>query len=115
MMEGYCIMNPEAKAYKKTACMMPSRADVFAHAYMAEHIFHLPIFYLVYSGTLGDATLVRDVQNELDETLLFYGGGISNREEAEKIGRASCREREEKTEVAGAGEGRRKGHEDALR
>lgn len=85
MMEGYCIMNPEAKAYKKTACMMPSKEDVFAHAYMAEHIFHLPIFYLEYSGTLGDATLVRDVKKELDETLLFYGGGISNREEAEMM------------------------------
>src|SRR5699024_3394125 len=85
MMEGYFIMNHEAKAYEKTSCKMPSKEDVLAYAFMAEHMFHLPIFYLEYSSTLGDATLVRDVEKELDETLLFYGGGISNREEAEMM------------------------------
>lgn len=85
MMEGYCIMNPEAKAYEKTACKLPSKEDVLAYAFMAEHIFQLPIFYLEYSGTLGDATLVRDVKEELDDTLLFYGGGITNKDEAKMM------------------------------
>lgn len=85
MMEGYCIMNPKAKAYEKTACKLPSKEDVLAYAFMAEHIFQLPIFYLEYSGTLGDATLVRDVKEELDDTLLFYGGGITNKDEAKMM------------------------------
>lgn|SRR5690625_199370 len=84
-MEGYCIMNPDAKAFKKTACMIPTEEDVLGFAFMAEHIFHLPIFYLEYSGIYGDPTLVEKVKQELVETLLFYGGGISNEAEAEKM------------------------------
>jgi len=81
-MEGYCIMNQEAKAYQKTVCTLPTEEDVLAYAFMAEHIFHLPIFYVEYSGSFGDPELVEQVKHELDETLLFYGGGISNQEEA---------------------------------
>lgn len=85
MMEGYCILNPEAKAFQKTACTVPTEADVLAYAFMAEHIFHLPIFYVEYSGMLGDPNLLKQVKKELKETLLFYGGGISNPEEAKMM------------------------------
>src|SRR5690625_1102930 len=44
MMEGYCILNPEAKAFQKTNCAIPSEEDVISYAFMAENIFHLPIF-----------------------------------------------------------------------
>src|SRR5699024_4708216 len=84
-MEGYCIMNPSAKAFQKTVCTLPTEDDVAAYAFMAEHIFRLPIFYLEYSGTYGDPDLVKKVNNILDETLLFYGGGISNQEDAAKM------------------------------
>lgn len=84
-MEGYCIMNPEAKAYQKTSCTLPTTEDVLAYAFMAEHIFKLPIFYLEYSGTFGDAELVRQVSGELNDTQLFYGGGISNEIEAKEM------------------------------
>ena len=85
-MEGYCIMNPEAKVYQKTNCRLPDEADVLAYAFMAEHIFHLPIFYLEYSGTYGDPGLVHKVKDELDSTVFFYGGGIQTKEQAEEIG-----------------------------
>src|SRR5699024_4073389 len=49
LMEGYCILNPEAKAYEKTNCRLPDEDDVISYAYMAEHIFRLPIFYMEYS------------------------------------------------------------------
>jgi len=83
--EGYCILNEEAKAYKKTTCKLPDIEDVTAYAYMAENVFHLPIFYLEYSGKYGDPELVKQVKKELQHTLLFYGGGITNQIEAKEM------------------------------
>lgn len=80
--EGYCILNPDAKAYQKSACTMPTDDDVLAYAYMAERMFCLPVFYLEYSGVYGDASLVKRVKQELQNTLLFYGGGINTKEQA---------------------------------
>lgn len=76
--EGYCILNEKSKAFQRTNCSLPDEEDVTAYAYMAEHVFHLPIFYIEYSGTYGDPELVQNVKKELDNTLLFYGGGIQN-------------------------------------
>src|SRR5690625_6407540 len=59
-MEGYCILNEHSKAYQKTTCYLPNEDDVLSYAFMAEHIFKLPIFYLEYSGEYGDPQLVQD-------------------------------------------------------
>ncbi|WP_152656685.1 heptaprenylglyceryl phosphate synthase [Oceanobacillus sp. CFH 90083] len=83
--EGYCILNPEAKAFQHTNCELPETDDVKAYAYMAEHVFHLPIFYVEYSGTYGDPEVVREVKAELDKTKLFYGGGIETPEQAKEM------------------------------
>lgn len=83
--EGYCILNEQSKAYIKTNCSFPDDEDVVAYAYMAEHIFKLPIFYLEYSGTYGDPELVKKVKSELANTLLFYGGGIKNKQQAQEM------------------------------
>ncbi|MBO1001184.1 heptaprenylglyceryl phosphate synthase [Pseudogracilibacillus auburnensis] len=85
MMEGYCILNPEAKAYQKTNCSLPDEEDVISYAFMAEHIFHLPIFYLEYSGSYGDPQLVDKVSRELEETTFFYGGGITTAKQAQEM------------------------------
>lgn len=82
MMEGYCILNEESEAFKKTNCKMPDDEDVLAYAFMAEHIFKLPIFYMEYSGTYGDPQLVKSVKEQLNNTLLCYGGGIENPNQA---------------------------------
>lgn len=84
-MEGYCILNEASKAYQETNCKQPSRDDVLAYAHMAEHMFKLPIFYIEYSGMYGDPELVKQVSEELNHTLVVYGGGISNREQAEEM------------------------------
>src|SRR5699024_12857822 len=90
------------KAYAKTNCLLPPKEDVLAYAFMAEHIFHLPIFYLEYSGVYGDSQLVKHVSEELKQTTLFYGGGISKAAERREkrayadgiwSGRRACRER----------------------
>lgn len=85
IVEGYCILNKEAKAFKKTNCFIPDTDDVIAYAYMAERMFQLPIFYMEYSGTYGDSTLVKKVSKELNHTLLFYGGGIESKEQAQEM------------------------------
>lgn len=85
LVEGYCILNEDCKAFKKTNCKRPDQEDVIAYAYMAEHFFSLPIFYIEYSGMYGDPELVAQVKDELKQTLLFYGGGIVNHDKAREM------------------------------
>lgn len=86
--EGYCIVNGESKAAKLTRARTPlSPEDIRAYALMAEKLFRLPIFYLEYSGTYGDPALVEKISRDLQDTQLFYGGGIRNREQAEEMAR----------------------------
>jgi putative glycerol-1-phosphate prenyltransferase len=86
VMEGYCILNEDCKAASLTnANTNQTGEDVKAFALMAEKMFHLPIFYLEYSGTIGDISLIADVKRVLEKTVLFYGGGISNSVQAKEI------------------------------
>src|SRR5690625_4085670 len=85
VMEGYCILNDQSKAFVKTNSFLPTAEDVLSYAVMAEHLFKLPIFYLEYSGVYGDVNLVEKVKNELQDTLLIYGGGISSESEAKEM------------------------------
>lgn len=81
--EGYVILNEDCKAAKLTeANTALDIDDVRAYARVAEHLMKLPIFYLEYSGTLGDIELVKETKAVLDETVLFYGGGIENAKQA---------------------------------
>lgn len=83
--EGYCILNDKAKAFRKTNCRLPDDDDVAAYAYMAENMFHLPVFYMEYSGVYGDPELVKRAKAELCHTSLFYGGGITGPNEAKEM------------------------------
>lgn len=87
VIEGYCILNEECKAAKLTnANTNLGVEEVKAYAMMAEKMFHLPIFYLEYSGMYGDVNLVAEVKKILGEnTILFYGGGISSPELAHEM------------------------------
>jgi putative glycerol-1-phosphate prenyltransferase len=83
VMEGYCILNEDCKAAKLTSANAKASTDeVKAYAMMAEKMFHLPIFYLEYSGTYGDVKVVSEVKTVLEETVLFYGGGIATLQQA---------------------------------
>ncbi|KXH86768.1 heptaprenylglyceryl phosphate synthase [Sporosarcina sp. HYO08] len=84
--EGYCILNPACKAAKLTGVdTIPDEEDVIAYARMAEHLFKLPVFYMEYSGMYGDPEVVQAASNVLENTRLFYGGGITNVTEAKAM------------------------------
>jgi len=86
IVEGYCILNQDCKAAALTdANTELSIEDVKAYARVAENLFHLPIFYLEYSGMLGDLAVVEATKKVLSNTKLFYGGGITSPEEAENF------------------------------
>ncbi len=88
--EGYCVLNPDCKVAQVTGAETDlSEDDVIAYARMAEKYFKLPIFYMEYSGTYGDAALVASVKDVLEETKLFYGGGITSAEQAAEMAKAA--------------------------
>lgn len=84
--EGYCILNPDCKAAKLTKANTElDTDDVTAYAMMAEKMFHLPIFYIEYSGKYGEVSIVKAAKENLENTILFYGGGITSVEQAQEI------------------------------
>jgi putative glycerol-1-phosphate prenyltransferase len=86
LVEGYCIMNGECKAAQLTSADTAlSLSDVVSYAMMAEKMFHLPIFYLEYSGTYGDPMIVKEVKRHLDHATFFYGGGIETVQQAKEM------------------------------
>jgi putative glycerol-1-phosphate prenyltransferase len=86
LVEGYCILNGDCKAAKVTEANTElTSEDAAAYAMMAEKMFNLPIFYLEYSGTYGNPETVREVKDSLENTKLFYGGGIKTVEQAREM------------------------------
>ncbi|WP_010290916.1 heptaprenylglyceryl phosphate synthase [Kurthia massiliensis] len=84
--EGYCVLNPDCKVAELTeANTNLDDDDVIAYAQMAEKMFHLPIFYMEYSGKFGDPDLVYEVSRVLNDTKLIYGGGITSVDEAKAM------------------------------
>jgi putative glycerol-1-phosphate prenyltransferase len=86
IVEGYCILNADCKAASLSEANTDlSIDDVTAYARVAENMFHLPIFYLEYSGKLGDISVVEQTKKVLTNTKLFYGGGITSADEAKQF------------------------------
>ncbi|KIL48165.1 heptaprenylglyceryl phosphate synthase [Jeotgalibacillus soli] len=86
MAEGYCIVNPDCKAASLTNANTDlSTDDIIAYARMTDRLYHLPIFYLEYSGMYGKPSVVQAVKKELKHSTFFYGGGITSRAKAEEM------------------------------
>lgn len=84
--EGYCVLNPDCKVAQVTNANTDlTKDDVIAYARLAENYFKLPIFYIEYSGTYGDKEIVSSVKEVLNDTKLFYGGGITTVEQAAEM------------------------------
>jgi putative glycerol-1-phosphate prenyltransferase len=83
---GYVILNPEAKVTRLTkADTRLTEEDITAYARLVEHLFAWPVLYMEYSGRFGDPKMVLPARKQLQKAQLFYGGGISGREQAEKM------------------------------
>ncbi|MNW50001.1 Heptaprenylglyceryl phosphate synthase [compost metagenome] len=88
--EGYIVLNPDSTVAKITDSKAGlDAAEVTGYAQIADRLLNLPIVYIEYSGAFGDMELVREVRRTLDQSRLFYGGGIVNAELAAKAA-ASC-------------------------
>jgi phosphoglycerol geranylgeranyltransferase len=81
--EAYIVMNPDASVAELTSADCDqSVEDVAAYAEIAEQVYGQDIVYVEYSGTFGDPDVVEAAAGALDETTLFYGGGIHDYESA---------------------------------
>ncbi|MGJ9382125.1 heptaprenylglyceryl phosphate synthase [Salipaludibacillus sp. CF4.18] len=84
--EGYCVLNEESKVAQLTDAKTDlENDDILAYARMTDQLFHMPIFYLEYSGTYGDPAIVKEVSDILEKAQLFYGGGIESLEQAREM------------------------------
>jgi phosphoglycerol geranylgeranyltransferase len=82
-LEAYIVMNPDASAAKLTQADCDQNADdVAAYARVAERMFGQEIVYVEYSGTFGDPVIVEAAAGALEQSTLFYGGGIHDYDSA---------------------------------
>ncbi|MBN2734132.1 MAG: phosphoglycerol geranylgeranyltransferase [Methanomicrobiaceae archaeon] len=84
--EAYIVLNPESSVGKvtKAICSLPSE-DVCAYATVADKYFRFPVVYIEYSGTYGNPEIVKSVSDVLENSLLYYGGGINSSEKASEM------------------------------
>ncbi|MFB6097158.1 MAG: phosphoglycerol geranylgeranyltransferase [Haloferacaceae archaeon] len=86
--EAYIVLNPEASVatYTEANCDLGA-AEVASYAEVAEKFFGQDIVYVEYSGTFGDTEKVGAARDALEESTLFYGGGIHDYESAYEMGK----------------------------
>ncbi len=85
--EAYIVLNPDASVAEYTdADCDQSADDVASFARVAEKMFGQEIIYLEYSGTFGDPEIVEAAAGALDESTLFYGGGVHDYDDAYEMG-----------------------------
>ncbi|GAB7020558.1 phosphoglycerol geranylgeranyltransferase [Halostagnicola bangensis] len=84
--EAYIVLNPDADVatYTEADCDL-SAEDVASYAEVAERMFGQEIVYLEYSGTFGEPSIVEAAAEAVDESTLFYGGGIDGYDSAHRM------------------------------
>lgn len=88
--EGYIVLNPDSTVAQLTQSNTSiDSSAVAAYAQIADRMLNLPIVYVEYSGKFGDMELVQQVRRTLEQSRLFYGGGIVDRESARKAAAVS--------------------------
>jgi len=84
--EAYIVLNPNSSVGKVTKAVCDLNAEeVAAYVAVADHYFHFPIVYLEYSGTFGDPNVVKAASEALDNSILYYGGGINSADKAAQM------------------------------
>lgn len=81
--EAYIVLNPDSVVGMVTKSKTDLTMDeIIAYAKLADRYFNFPIFYIEYSGTYGNPEVVKAVKENLENSTLFYGGGITDGEKA---------------------------------
>ncbi|GAA0362198.1 heptaprenylglyceryl phosphate synthase [Bacillus horti] len=92
---GYCVLNRDSSVAKLTESDTELTVeDVLAYGRLATHVLNLPYFYIEYSGVYGDIELVKEVYGRLGKSengkiQMIYGGGISDKRQAEAMNGAA--------------------------
>lgn len=85
--EAYVVLNPASSVGKLTHAncdLLPE--EVAAYAVVAEKYYHMPVFYIEYSGIYGNPAVTKAVSESAEDMTVFYGGGINSFEKAEVMG-----------------------------
>jgi len=81
--QAYLILNGDCTAARVTEADASLTAEeVIAYSQLADRLWRVPVLYVEYSGKFGDMELVRKVRDSLQQSRLFYGGGICTPEQA---------------------------------
>jgi len=84
--EAYIVLNPDSSVGKVTKALTDLKPDeVAAYTAVADHYFHFPIVYIEYSGRYGNPEVVKAASEVLDQSILYYGGGINSAEKAAEM------------------------------
>ena len=86
--EAYIVLNPDSSVGRvtKADCNLTKEA-VAAYATVADRYFRFPIVYIEYSGMYGDPAVVEAASRAIDQSTLYYGGGINSAEKAAEMSR----------------------------
>jgi phosphoglycerol geranylgeranyltransferase len=86
--EAYIVLNPDSSVGKvtKAVCSL-TPAEVASYASVADHYFHFPIVYIEYSGMYGNPVVVKAASEAIENSVLYYGGGINSAERAAEMSR----------------------------
>ncbi len=84
--EAYIVLNPNSSVARVTGsdCSIGPE-EVAAYAEVADHYFQFPVVYIEYSGTYGNPEIVKAAAEALDNSVLYYGGGIDSGEKAAEM------------------------------
>src|SRR5512138_550764 len=84
--EAYIVLNPDSSVGKVTKAVCSLQPDeVAAYVTVADRYFHFPIVYLEYSGMYGNPAVVKAASEAIDQSILYYGGGINSAEKAAEM------------------------------
>ncbi|KEO81862.1 heptaprenylglyceryl phosphate synthase [Tumebacillus flagellatus] len=87
LIEGYLVLNDDcavADLTEANACL--TREEAAAYAVAGESLFSMPVIYIEYSGTYGDPETVKEIARVVQNSHVFYGGGIDSFAKASEMG-----------------------------
>lgn len=88
LLEGYIVLNQDSSVAQLTESKTElSLEDLCAYATIADQMLKLPILYIEYSGSYGDVDLMRELKCLVQQSQIFYGGGIDSAKRAQTMAR----------------------------